>query len=231
MAGALRRFQKIAEDRFGFAVAVAPAHPAAGARLVGGGGRLVAVVGRVAQADDDRHGALHRQGFAVLFGDGLQEQGRLRRRRMGAFQGVGEVDVRAVLGQRRAAVAQGAADAQLADRVGADQQFEAVQVPGKLGGLSGHRAGALAGFNTAQGMFDDAEQVGAGAHRRVQGEDFRVGEAGRLAEARSQQFIDQAHLGVDHLQGRVVSPGVLAQLRVVGGQEVLVEVQPGIPGA
>ena len=226
--GALRRRQKVVEDWRRLAVLVAPAHPAAGAGLVERRGGLVAVVGRVAQADDDRHGALHRQRLAVLLGDGLQEQGRLRRLRMGAFQGVGQVDVGALGGQGGAAVAEGAADAQFAHGVGANQQFEAVEVSGQRGGLPGHGPGALAGFDAAQGVFDDAEQVGAGSHRRVQGEHLRVREPVRLAQPLGEQFIDQAHLRVDHLQGRVVGAGVLAQLRVVGGQEVLVKVQPRV---
>ena len=42
--------------------------------------------------------------------------------------------------------------------------------------------------------------------------------------------MDQTDLSAHDSDGSVVNPGVLAQLGVVGGKEVLVEIQPGIFG-
>ena len=68
------RVEEGAEDGV-FALPVfAPAHPRAGAISVGRRGRFVAVVGRVAEADDDRHCAFDFEGLDPLVGDGPQEE-------------------------------------------------------------------------------------------------------------------------------------------------------------
>ena len=89
------------------------------------------VVGGVAEADDHPRVTFHRQRLLVLLGDGLHEQRypQLPGLGVGARQGVREVDLRGAV-RRRPPVAQGAADAQFAHRVGADQPLEPVQVPG-----------------------------------------------------------------------------------------------------
>ena len=86
----------------------------------------------------------------------------------------------------------------------------------------------MLGLDLAQGVVNDAEKVGSRAGGRVQRDNVGVGEAQGLAQPVGQQVVNQADLGADDLNGRVVGPGVLAQLRVVGGQEVFVEVKPRV---
>ena len=217
--------QKVVENGAG---AVPPAHPRAGAVAIVGPCGLVAVVGRVAEADDDGNRALDAQRLAALFGDGLKEERRLRRVGVGAFQGVGEIDAGAVGGQGGAPVGERAADAQLAHRIGAGKELEAVEVLRQRRRLSRHGAGALLGLDPSQSVFDDAQQIGPGAGGRVEGDDVRVGKAQRPAQPPAQQRVDQAHLGADHLDRRVIDAGVLAEFGVVIRQKVLVEVKPGV---
>ena len=82
---------------------------------------------------------------------GLEEERRLRRVGVGVFQGVGEIDMGAVGGQGGAAVDERAAHTQLAHRVGAGKELEAVEVPGQCRRLSGDGAGALFRLDAAQG--------------------------------------------------------------------------------
>ena len=125
----------------------------------------MAVVGRIAQANDDRNAALDRQRAGVLFCDRLQEKRWLKWLGIGAFECIGQEDVRALRRQLPAAVAQRAADAQFAHRVGADHLFKAVQIFGQRRSLTGHCARALFGFDAAERVFDNAKQVGAGPDR------------------------------------------------------------------
>ncbi len=74
-------------------------------------------------------------------------------------------------------------------------------------------------------MLDDVQQVGTGAHRRVDHGHVVGREAERLAEAVLEEPVDKFDHAVDDLHGRVVRAGLLAQLRVVDLQELLVQVQ------
>ena len=150
---------------------------------------------------------------------------------MRAFQRIAQVDVGALRGQFRAVVSQGAGHAQLGDGVGADHQLEAVQVPGQRARLSRNRARALLGLHPRQGVFDDGEQIGAGPGGGIERHYVGGGKAALPAEALDQQLVDQPDLGANHLHRRVVGSCILAQLGIVGCQEVLVEVEPGILGA
>ena len=77
-------------------------------------------------------------------------------------------------------------------------------------------------------MLDDPKEVGPGARRRIEGDDIGAGEAEWPSQPVDKHVVDQTHLRAHHLHRRVVRPRVLAQLRVVGGEEVFVEVQPRI---
>ena len=74
----------------------------------------------------------------------------------------------------------------------------------------------------------DGVQVGAGAHRRVDGEDIWIAEAGRDAQAGDESFLGEPDHLLNDLAGGVVGPRLLAQLVVVQVQEVLVQVQVGV---
>ena len=186
------------------------------------------VVGRIAQADDDRHGAFHVQRAGVLVGDGAQEQRQLRRFGVRAFKGVGQVNVRAVTGQLGAAVAQGAADAQLRHRVGADHHSKPYRLPASALAWPATAPAPCSASTRGEGVLDDAEQIRPGADRRIERDDAGIGEAQRFAEPVNEQVVDQPHLGAHHLDRGVVDAGVLAQPGVVSGQEVLVEIEPGV---
>ena len=187
------------------------------------------VVGRIAETDDYFRLALDLQRQPMLLRDRLHEERQLTRRRVWALQRVGQVDACAVGGC--AVLLQLTAQAQLAHRVGAHQALETDQIRRQRGGVVRHCANAIGFFDTRQRMVDNAEQVGAGANRRIQRRHARGRETVAMPHAPSQRFVHQAHLRLHHFDRRVVNAGVLAQQRIVGSQEVLVEVQPRVSGA
>src|SRR5271157_5667502 len=128
---------------------VTPPHPSAGAGSIIAVRRLVSVVGRIAQADDDGDISLDVQRLDMLLGDGLEEERQAGRFCIGAFERVSQVDVRAVLGQGCATVTQGAARAQLGHGVGADQEFKAVEMVRQRGRLAPYSPRALFGLYLA----------------------------------------------------------------------------------
>ena len=223
-----RRCHEVAQDGIRTLAVIAPSHPRPRAIPVVRPRRLVAVVGRVAEADQHGNRALHRQRLLALLGDGPEEKPQLRRLGMRAFQGIRQVDMRAVGRQRRAPVSQRTADAQLAHRIGAGQKLEAVKVPRQRRCLPRHRARALFGLDAAQGVRNDAQQVGPGAHGRVEGDDARIGEAQWPAQTPRQECVHQTDLGADHRERRVVDARILAQPGIVGGEEILVEMKPRV---
>ena len=77
-------------------------------------------------------------------------------------------------------------------------------------------------------MLDDTQEIGAGSGGRVESHDIRGGEAERFSQTGDEEIIDQSHLGADDLDRGVVDAGVLAQLGIVGGEEIFVEVEPGV---
>ena len=218
--------REVAEDRAIADAILAPAHPGAGAMAIVAGRGLMPVVGRIAEADDHFPLALDRKGQPVLLRDRLHEERQLAWRRVRALQRVGQVDVGAVAGC--AARKQLAAQAQLAHRVGAHEALETIQVRRQRRGVVRHGAHAIDLFNARQGMLDDAEQVGAGADRGVQRRDAWVRETVAVPHAADQRFVDEAHLRPHHFDGGVVDAGILAQHRIVGCQEIFVEVEPRV---
>ena len=88
MSGFDDGIEKIAQDWALGAFAVA--HPAASARgVIHFGGGRVAVVGRIAEADDDGHAALDRERAGVLLRDRLQEERGLKWFSVWAFERIG----------------------------------------------------------------------------------------------------------------------------------------------
>jgi hypothetical protein len=85
--------EKVTENRARALAVVAPADPAASAGLVVVACRLVTVVGRVAQADNDGRLALDLEGLGVLLGDRLEKERQLRRLGVRAFERVGQVNI------------------------------------------------------------------------------------------------------------------------------------------
>ena len=57
------------------------------------------------------------------------------------------------------------------------------------------------------------------------------GETERLAQTLDEQIVDQAHLGAHDLDRRIVGTGVFAQVGIVNGKKVFVEVEPRVFGA
>ena len=117
---------------------------------------------------------------------------------------------------------------QLGHRVRAHLQLEAHYAPGDLGYGSRYRARAVGLLGRPGGAFEDGVQVGAGSHRRVDGQDIRVAEPGRLPQAGGKGVFGEAdHLLYDLKRG-VVRPGLLAEVVVVQLEEMLVELQVGV---
>ena len=206
MPGGDNRGEKIVKNCL--PTVVAPANPTARAGLVVRGGGLMPVVGRITEADDDRHGAFDCKRPGVLVCDRTQEKRQLRRFGVWAFERIGQVNMRAVRGQLCTVVAQGTADAQFRHRVSADHQLEAVQVLSQCGSLARHSASALRSFNAAQGVIDDAEQIRSGADGRIKSDDAGISETQGFPKTVNEQIIDQAHLDTHHLDRGVVDASV-----------------------
>ena len=188
---------------------------------------VVSVVGRVAQADENGGVFLDFEVLATLVGNGAEKAPELRRLGVRALQGIGQIHA-CRAGGRRSPVAQGAADAQLAHRVRADHHLEAVQIACQFRGLSGDGSRALFGFDAAQSVFDDAEEIRADAGGGIERDDAGVGETERFVQATDEQVVHQADLRADDLDRGVVGAGILAQFGIVGGQKVFVEVEPRV---
>ena len=139
--------------------------------------------------------------------------------------------MRAVLGQVCAAVAQGAAHAQFAHRVGADHPLKAIQVFSQRSSLARNSPRALRCFNAAQDVFDNAEQIGPCSGCGIERNDIGIGKTQGFAEAVNEQLVNQTHLGADHFDRGVISTGVLAEIGIVNSEEIFVKIEPGIFGA
>ncbi len=230
-AGILHRGDEVFQDGVGAIGSFAPAHPAAGHRAVVIGSGGMAVVGRVADADQHRHGLLHALGAAVLQADGPVQQGQLGDLFVRGFQRVGEHDLDAVTGHVAAVLLEHPGQAQRGDGIRPDHELEAIQGTAQNIGACRHRARAFQALHFRHRVLDDAEQVGAGADSRIEHIDTAGGKAHRLVHAPAQQVVGNAYLCLHHLDRCVIGAGVLAQHRVVLGQEILVEMQPGIAPA
>ena len=190
---------------------------------------LLAVVGRIAEADENRRLALDLLRLLPLARDAGQE--RLEDRRHVALlmrrgERVGEVDARRLI--LNACGAQALGDPQVRDGVGSDQQFKGVEPLGQAAqSVRDHpRAAVLA--RRLLGVLDHRQRIGAGADGRVEDGNLLLGEGAPFAEAGAQQFGRQPHLAAHDLDRREVDAAALAQLFVVGGQELLVEVEPRV---
>ncbi len=78
-------------------------------------------------------------------------------------------------------------------------------------------------------MLHRGEEVCSGPDRRVQDDYVVVGEVELLVKARPQQFGYERDLAFDHGRRREVDAALLAESRIVGCEEVLVEVEPDVP--
>src|SRR5680860_1540192 len=114
---------------------------------------------------------------------------------------------------------------QLGDGVGAHLNLESDEAFGDCGDRSGNSTGSVGGACAFSDTFDDGVKVRAGPHGGIDGQDAGVGETVRLPQPAHQRFLSEAHHLVNDFSGRVVRPGLLAQLRVVQVEEVLVEVK------
>ena len=74
----------------------------------------------------------------------------------------------------------------------------------------------------------DRQRIGAGARCRVKHRDACVAEPFIPAEFPAQNVVNQTHLAPHHLNRSIVCAGLLTQARVVCGEKILVEEQPGI---
>ncbi len=72
------------------------------------------------------------------------------------------------------------------------------------------------------------DRIGAGAYGGVKEHHAIVGEAQLLAEPLFQQFRGKPHLQFHDLARGIIDPVIFAQLRVIGGKEIFVEIQPEI---
>ena len=58
-----------------------------------------------------------------------------------------------------------------------------------------------------------------------------IGETERLAQTLDEQIVDQAHLRAHDLDRCIVGTGVFAQVGIIDGKKVFVEVEPRVFGA
>ena len=167
---------------------------------------------------------------------------------MRLLERVGEEDVQAfALRHRERSLFPANLDGELevADRVGRHQQLEAEQARQQvLAHVVRPRAAESLLRDRPADQRDDLAQEGTGAGRRIEDQHPRarprfsvrrldldggvVGEAVGEAELVAQQPVDAADDVGDDRLGRVVDAAQFAQLRVVGGEEVLVEVHDRI---
>src|SRR5699024_222246 len=78
------------------------------------------------------------------------------------------------------------------------------------------------------GPVEYRERVGPGSGCWVEGDNLRIAEAQGFVEDLPENVVAEVHLGVHHVDWGVVDAGLFAGGRVVLGQEVLVEPQPGL---
>ena len=98
-----------------------------------------------------------------------------------------------------------------------------------------HRRGSLLAGGLAESLlgrfrtvFERRQQVCARTDRRIEDNHIGFCEAQFEVETLAEQLGHQPYLRLDHFNRRVVDTALLAQFRVVGGKEVLVEVEPDV---
>lgn len=77
-------------------------------------------------------------------------------------------------------------------------------------------------------MLHRRDGIGAGAHGGIKEHHTIVGKAQLLAEPLFQKLRGKPHLQFNDLARGIVNAVILAQFRVVGGEKVLVEIQPEV---
>ena len=111
-------------------------------------------------------------------------------------------------------------------RIGANKDFKPVHISGHLLGPRRNATYARPVAHLLQTVLDGRHRIGAGANSRVQKHHPVIGESQHLAEAVFQQLTGKAHLKFDHLSWCVIHTIFTAQFRVIGGEKVLVEIEP-----
>jgi hypothetical protein len=114
------------------------------------------------------------------------------------------------------------------DGVRTDEDLERVDVRGEPARATGDCPIPEPLAHSPQGIRDSGERVGPSSGRRVEDDNVAVREGERAVEAVDQELGDELDLSLDDLRRRVVDTAVLSELRVVGRQEVFVEVEPGV---
>jgi hypothetical protein len=77
-------------------------------------------------------------------------------------------------------------------------------------------------------VVDDRKQICPSSEPRVEGDDIVFNESARPIELVAEYLVDEADLAADDFDGRVVGTSFVAELGVIGGEEVLVEIEPGV---
>ncbi len=178
------------------------------------------VIGRFAQADDHRNMALDFQRPGMLLRYRLIEVRQFGRESIRAFESIRQINMYSFLRQCGSFVEQSPADSQFGNRIRPGHQLKTMEVLGQYRGLSRYGSFTLAFLNPAQGMFDDPDQIGPRPDRRVERNDTGIGKPHRFSEAVNKQMIDQADLGADHFDGRIIGPCVFPQLSVIDREKV-----------
>ena len=223
MASGAHGIQELLQQGWGFFVLIAIAHPAT---LAAFNCRiwtvLLAVVGRVAQADQDGAPTFDFPRSVVLASEGFVERGvRKPRLPMGRFQRVSQVDQRVSI--LNTELAQPLREAQLSNSVRSNEDLEGVKARGKIAQGTGNSTRSALIVHRPSGVLEHRDGIGSRTAGGVQHLYTSVSERQWPAEARSQQLSGEPDLRVDNLDGREIHATVPAQFGVVCSEEVLVK--------
>ena len=189
---------------------------------------LLGVIGRISKTDENLPLKFHPAGGLMLFCQCLVRQSQPSgRSHVRASQRIGKVNVEPVpefgsftfecLGQSN-----------MRNRVGTDENLKAVHVARHLCCARRHGPIAKTVTHLREPVFDRSNQIGAGANCRIEENNAVIGETDRPAEARLEKLAYEANLKLHHFARRVVDPVILTQLRIVGGQKILIKVKPNV---
>ncbi len=190
-------------------------------------------VGRVAENGGDPPVSLDLSGGTSFFcqNSAVAEQGGGRFVDVRGLQRVGEHDLGDELGsgcsgEHSRQLDQAFSDAQVREGVRPWEELEREQVARQCRGNL-RRAGLPALVEGCLAcLVDNGQRIGAAAAGRVEGGHLRRGVPKRSSEPSPQDLVDETDLAPDDLAGRVVDAGLQSGGGVVGGEEVLVEVEP-----
>ena len=147
---------------------------------------LLAIIGGIPDADQNRRVRLDLLGARMLLGQLSICEWEFGRELSGGFQGVRQVEVNPIW-RKLAAFGQNAlGQPQMRHRVGADEELKAVEVAGGARRGVGAHAGALRLSHLLQAVFQGCQQIRAGAGGRVKGGDGFVHEGELGVEPRFQ---------------------------------------------